>query len=177
MTEKVFIAGSGGQGIMVLGKALCVAAMLEHKYVTWLPAYGPEVRGGAAHCSVIVSDKEIGSPCIAQPDTVIAMNALSLERFKSRIKKNGLVIINSSLANLDIKESTAKILRFPFTDIASALGNVKVANIVILGCYLAQKKMISMNSAIKAIHELAPRGRQDLVEINLKALYTGKELA
>ena len=119
MTEKVIIAGAGGQGIMVLGKVLSVAAMIENRHVTWMPAYGPEVRGGAAHCTVIISDEEIGSPWVEKADALLIMNALSLERFKERAKRGGLLILNSSLATMGTKEGALKILQFPFTDIAA----------------------------------------------------------
>jgi 2-oxoglutarate ferredoxin oxidoreductase subunit gamma len=176
MTEKVIIAGAGGQGIMVLGKVLATAAMIEDKQVTWLPVYGPEVRGGSAHCSVVISDDEIGSPWVDQADTLIVMNALSLKRFQERLKIGGLLIINSSLVTKGERKSNVKILELPFTDIANKLGNIKTANIVALGCYLTQKKIVSINSVIKAIQELAPKGREDLIEINKKALLAGKEL-
>ena len=101
MTERVIIAGAGGQGIMLVGKVLAEAVMLEDKFVTWLPSYGADVRGGTAHCMVVISDKEIGSPYVAKADTLIIMNAPSLERFKGRIKNNGLRVINSSLAKVD----------------------------------------------------------------------------
>ena len=99
MTEKIIIAGSGGQGVMLLGKILAETAMQENKFVTWLPAYGAEVRGGTSHCMVIISDKEIGSPYVDKADTLIIMNQPSLERFKERRAPQGLLLINSSLAS------------------------------------------------------------------------------
>jgi len=173
MRENVIIAGAGGQGIMLLGKVLSTAAMIENKFVTWLPAYGPEVRGGAAHCVTVISDTEIGSPQIKKADTLIIMNALSFEKFKERLTPKGLLILNSSLITAAGKTGKQKVLQFPFTEIAENLGNSKIANMVALGCYLASKKIIKIESVLKAMIELAPKGRSDLIEINKQALLKG----
>ena len=128
--ERIVIAGSGGQGVMLLGKVLAQTAMLEGKEVTWFPAYGPEVRGGTSHCMVTVSDQEIGSPYISVADTLIILNQPSLNRFKGILNKNqGLLILNSSLTKVEA-EIKAQVISFPCTDIAIELGNIKVANMV-----------------------------------------------
>ncbi|MEW6102006.1 MAG: 2-oxoacid:acceptor oxidoreductase family protein [Candidatus Omnitrophota bacterium] len=175
MTERVIIAGAGGQGIMLLGKILAEAAMHENKYVTWLPSYGAEVRGGTAHCMVVISDKEIGSPFVDLADSLIIMNAPSLEKFKKRIKKQGLLIINGSLAP---RYSGAKlqIARHPFTDIAVRLGNIRVANMVALGCLLANKGLVSLESVFKVIQEIAPQDKKGLIGINQQAVKEGVSL-
>lgn len=160
---------------MLLGKVLAAAAMRENKHVTCLPAYGAEVRGGTAHCTVVVSDGEIGSPYINKADTLIIMNEPSCERFKSRIKNKGLCIINSSLVKKRVKTKNY-LLKFPFTDIALKLGNIKVANIVALGCYISQRNVVSAKSVIQVISEIAPPDKKDLVEINIKALKEGMGL-
>jgi len=169
MTERIIIAGSGGQGIMLLGKVLSLAAMKENKFVTWLPCYGAEVRGGTAYCMVTISSREVGSPYIGQADALIIMNAPSLAKFKQRLKPGGLLVLNSSLAR-EKRAARVKLLSFPFTDIAAGLGNVKVANISALGCYLRQKKTVALKSVLAVIQEIAPSGRGGLVEINKKAL-------
>ncbi len=162
---------------MLLGKVLAVAVLKENKHVSWLPAYGPEVRGGAAHCAVIISDEEIGSPWVDKADTLIIMNALSLERFKERVKKDGLIILNKSLVSKGLKKNGASVLQYPFTDIAAKLGNVKVANMVALGCYLAKKNIIRTKSVFEAMQDIAPEeGKKELIEINKRALLSGKEL-
>jgi 2-oxoglutarate ferredoxin oxidoreductase subunit gamma len=175
MIERVLIAGAGGQGIMLLGKVLAEAALLEDKFVTWLPAYGPEVRGGAAHCMIIIADDEIGSPFIDQADTLIVMNQLSLVKFKSRLKNNGLMVINSSLAKLTARFKF-KAAAGACTDIAADLGNIKVANVVALGMYLASKKIISVENTVKVIKKMAPEDKPGLLKINLEALKKGMEL-
>jgi 2-oxoglutarate ferredoxin oxidoreductase subunit gamma len=175
MTEHIIIAGSGGQGIMLLGKILATAAMREGKQVTWLPSYGAEVRGGAAFCMVVISDEEIGSPYVDEADTLIVMNEISLEKFQSRLKNKGLFIINSSLVHRKIKEDP-RLLQFPFTDIAIRIGNIKIANMVTLGCYLSKRKILDIAHVVLTIEAIAPAGKRDLIEINKKALYSGFNL-
>ena len=175
MIERIIIAGSGGQGVMLLGKVLAQTAMLEGKQVTWFPAYGPEVRGGTSHCMVTISDQEIGSPYIARADTLIILNQPSLERFKGLLKNKGLLILNSSLAKINA-DAQIKILPFPFTDIAVKLGNIKVANMVALGCYAAAKKIIKVKDILKVFKSIAPVGNLKILEINQRALKESGEL-
>jgi 2-oxoglutarate ferredoxin oxidoreductase subunit gamma len=173
MIEKIIISGSGGQGIMLLGKVLAEAAMEEGKFVTWLPAYGAEVRGGTAHCMVTISDTEIGSPFIDKADTIIAMNAPSFKKFKNRLKMNGVFLINSSL----VKELTGiRGIKGDFTDIAISLGNVKVANMVALGSYIKNKKVLSLKSILSVMKKMAPAGREDILKVNQEALDRGAKL-
>jgi len=175
MTEKIIIAGAGGQGVMLLGKVLARAAMREDRFVTWLPSYGAEVRGGTSHSMVIISDREIGSPYIERPDSLIIMNAPSLERFKNRIANKGLLIINSSLVSR-YTDKNLHVLQYPFTDIAIKLGNIRVANMVALGCFIAQKKVVGLKSISRVISDIAPEGKKHLIEINKKALQEGARL-
>ena len=176
MIERIIIAGSGGQGIMLVGRVLAEAAMRENKYVTWLPAYGAEVRGGTAHCMVIISDTDIGSPYIDKADTLIIMNNNSFHRFKNRIENNGLLIINSSLVDTGINKGKYSIRQYSFTDIAIRLGNIKVANMVALGCFVAEKNIVEAKSISKVIETLAPPDKRGLIEINKKALQEGMKL-
>ncbi len=176
MTERIIIAGAGGQGIMLLGKVLAEAAMREDKFVTWIPSYGAEVRGGTAHCMVVISDKEIGSPYIGQADTLVIMNAPSLEKFRPRLKKNGLLILNSSLARSARTDKNIDLASYPFTDIALGLGNIKIANMVALGSLIAKKKLVHTASIFKTIDEITPAAKKGLVEINKKALEQGVKL-
>jgi len=176
MIESVIIAGSGGQGVMLLGKVLAEAVMRQDRQVSWFPAYGPEVRGGTSHCMVTISEQEIGSPYITQADTLIVLNNPSLERFKDRIKNNGLLILNSSLAKT-ADFGGIKILQFPFTDIAIGLGNIKVANMVALGCYLGAKKIVKIKDVLEVFRFMAPAGKSDILEINQRALQEGVSLA
>ena len=176
MTEKIIIAGSGGQGIMLMGKVLAQAAMEEGKFVTWLPSYGAEVRGGTAHCMVIISDAKIGSPYVDKADAAVILNAPSLDRFKGRIKAGGLLVINSSLAAQETGNKKINALSKPFTDIAIKLGNIKVANMAALGCYLSRRKTVRPQSVSSVMEEIAPSDKKALVEINIKALEEGLKL-
>jgi len=175
MISRTIIAGSGGQGIMLLGKVLAMAAMKENKFVTWLPSYGAEVRGGTAYCMLTISGQEIGSPYIDKADTLIVMNAPSLRKFRARLENKGLLIVNSSLASAEAGEK-ADILEYPFTDLAIKLGNIKVANMVALGCFISRKKVISPESVEQVIFEIAGESRKSLAEINKKALEAGVRL-
>ena len=118
MIERIIIAGSGGQGIMLLGKVIATAAMKENKFVTWLPAYGAEVRGGSSFCMVIISDEEIASPFVTLADTVVALNEISFNKFKGKLKDKGLLILNSSLAENKPKLLKNKLVFLPFSEIA-----------------------------------------------------------
>lgn len=175
MIEKIIIAGAGGQGIMLLGKVLVTAAMRENKFVTWLPAYGAEVRGGAAHCAVIISDREIGSPCVDKADTLIIMNSPSFAKFRGRIKNKGLFILNSSLVASADRGKFDR-LQFPFTEIAEKLGNAKIANMVALGVFVAKKNIVNIKTVLNCLEEMAPKDRQELIEINRQALSAGVDL-
>lgn len=181
MTERIIIAGAGGQGIMLMGKILALAGLKEDKQVSWIPSYGAEVRGGTAYCMVIISDKQISSPFIKKADTLIIMNEPSLNKFKHKIVKEGLMVINSSLvrkaASSAGKDSSGvEKIREPFTDISLRLGNIRVANMVALGAYIAKKKIISSKTISKVIEEIAPAEKRGLIEINKQALSVGAEL-
>jgi 2-oxoglutarate ferredoxin oxidoreductase subunit gamma len=172
MIERIIIAGSGGQGVMLLGKVLAQTAMLEDYRVSWFPAYGPEVRGGTSHCMVTISDQEIGSPYITKADTLIILNQPSLDKFKGMLSNQGLLILNSSLAKIN-PDRRIKILKFPFTDIAIRLGNIKVANMVALGSYAQVKKIIKIKNILKVFKSIAPAGNLKILEVNQLALEEG----
>jgi len=160
---------------MLLGKILAEAAMRENKHVTWLPSYGAEVRGGTAHCMIVISDKEIGSPYVEQADTLIIMNAPSLEKFKNRLNKGGLLVVNSSLTKKDTG-LRVETLKHPLTDMAVELGNIKVANMLALGCFIGKKKIINLKTVFEVIENFAPSDKKYLIEVNKKALQKGAGL-
>lgn len=175
MIQRIIIAGSGGQGVMLLGKVIAEAAIWQGFQVVYLPAYGPEVRGGTSHCMVTISDQPIGSPYISQADVLIILNNPSLEKFKARVKSNGLLILNSSLAKT-CALAKIKILQFPFTDLALKLGNIKVANMVALGVYLSASKIIKIEKILKVFKFIAPANNLKILEINELALKEGGRL-
>ncbi len=175
MREELIIAGFGGQGIMFTGTLLSQAAMIEGKFVTYFPSYGAEVRGGTANCSVTIADTIIGSPVITSPDSLIILNKPSLDKFSPRLKKGGLLVLNSTLIEDEIKESNRQVVHIPATDIAEKIGQIKVANIVALGKYLAIRKIVSQESIFQALEALLTGKKKELLELNRKALAAGFE--
>ncbi|MBL7132353.1 MAG: 2-oxoacid:acceptor oxidoreductase family protein [Candidatus Omnitrophica bacterium] len=174
MLEEIICAGFGGQGVMLMGKLLALGGLQEDKQVTWLPSYGAEVRGGTAHCMVKISDEEIASPFIKHSDTCFVMNQLAFNKFGSYVKENGLMIINSSLVKRKTQRKKIKIISLPLTQIASSLGNIKVANTVALGVYIANKKIIKLKSMLNAMEGFAGKDKRHLLKINEKALREGQ---
>lgn len=175
MTEKVILAGFGGQGMMLLGKLLAQAAMTEGKYVTYFPSYGTEVRGGTAVYHLVISSEEIFSPLIEEADTLIVMNQPSYLKFKGMLKPNGLLILNASMVAPDSLPE-ARIYRVPATEIASKLGNVLVSNIVVLGAYLAIKQLFSANQILSQLQVMIKGKKGDLLLINKQALQKGMQV-
>ncbi|MCM8781450.1 MAG: 2-oxoacid:acceptor oxidoreductase family protein [Candidatus Omnitrophica bacterium] len=172
MKKEIICAGFGGQGILLAGKFLAFCAMKENKYSTWMSSYGAEVRGGTAYSMTIISDESIPSPVVNSADGIIVMNEPSFRKFKPRVKQDGLLIVNSSLVK-NIPKSK-KIIKFPFTDIAVSLGNVKVANMVAVGAYLKKTKVLSIQTALKAIEEFV--NDKKLVVLNKLAILKGASL-
>lgn len=172
MTEEIICAGFGGQGIMSLGKFIADTALNEGFNVTCFPSYGAEVRGGTAHCMVVISDEEISSPIVSFCDTAIIMNQPSYEKFSRHIKINGRLIINSSMVKDAVTDNGIQLIKVPATEIADNLGNTKTANVVMLGIYLKYKKFLSKANVVAGIKKVFP-GKNELVEINLKALEAG----
>ncbi len=172
MIEKIICAGSGGQGVMAMGKVLAMAALREGKHVTWLPSYGAEVRGGTAHCMVVLSDEPIASPYVEKADTLIVMNAPSLKKFKNVLCNNGLLLVNSTLAACKGTSRRLRVVRAPLTDMANKLGIVQVANTIGVGAYLGLKKIISLSSMERSIEEVLQH-KPSLIGINKRALEEG----
>jgi 2-oxoglutarate ferredoxin oxidoreductase subunit gamma len=162
-THEVIVAGFGGQGVLFLGEVLARAALRDGCEVTWLPAYGPEQRGGTANCTVVVSDQPIGSPVVADPPILIVLNRPSLERFEARVRPGGLVIYDATLVTRPPAREDVEAIGLPATDIATALGSPRVANVVLLGALLAHTPMVSLDAALAALEEMvadaSARGR------------------
>ena len=175
MREEIIFAGFGGQGIMFMGKAIAYAAMNEGKFVTWIPSYGAEVRGGTAHSMVIVSDSLIASPVVRQPSICVVMNKPSFDKFEGKVKEKGLLVINSSLVESQTKRKDIDVLKVPATDMAFKLGNPRVSNMIILGALLAAKDLLNPESLVESLAELIPKSRKDLLSINKEAISQGYE--
>lgn len=174
MTQEVIMAGFGGQGIMLMGQLLTYAGMFEGKNVSWIPSYGPEMRGGTANCAVIVSDEPIGSPLVSEPTTVIAMNLPSLDKFESALQPGGKLIINSSLIDRNVSRNDITVHKIPANDLALELGNHKVANMIVLGALLAATNIVKFDSLSKAFAKIFAT-KTSLLAINEQALRRGAE--
>ena len=178
MYEEIIIAGSGGQGIMFFGNILCNAAVLQDKYTTFFPSYGAEIRGGTANCSVIISDDEIGSPVISNPSILIIMNEPSYRKFEPSVKKNGLVFVNSSLMKSIPSPSMSGRICVPATELALQIGDVRTANMVMLGKFIVEtttKKIFSADTITDSIKNVL-KNKKKLLDINLTALKRGMKL-
>jgi 2-oxoglutarate ferredoxin oxidoreductase subunit gamma len=173
MHQEIVMAGTGGQGVMLIGKLLAQAAMMENKNVVWLPSYGPEARGGSANCSVIVSTDEIGSPLTIEPDTLIALNQESLDRFVNSVQHEGIIVVNTTLANRPEAREDCKIVEVAASKIANELGDLRVTNMVILGAYVQASKAVELDSIKAALAKIFPASRHNLLPLNEKAIDLG----
>ncbi len=171
---RVICAGFGGQGVMSMGQLITYAGMLENKEVSWLPSYGPEMRGGTANCSVTVSDKIVGSPVISKDATcAIVMNLPSLEKFEQEVLPGGKIIINSSLISKKIERNDIEAYYIPANDIAIELGNPKVANMVMLGAYLRTEPVVELDSVLEAFKKVFGPTKEKFIPLNKEALQRG----
>ena len=176
LNEKIICAGFGGQGVMLIGQLISYAGMLEGKEVSWLPSYGPEMRGGTANCSVMVSERTIGSPVITNDaTTAIVMNLPSLDKFESDVAAKGNLLINSSLIEKKASRSDITAYYVPANEIAVELGNSRVANMVMLGAYLELTKIVEVDSVMKALKKIFGEGKAHLLDVNQVALQKGAE--
>ena len=174
MTVDVIMAGFGGQGVMLMGQLLTYAGMVDGKEVSWMPSYGPEMRGGTANCTVILSDEKIGSPVVSNPGAVIAMNLPSLDKFEPLLRPGGLLFYNSSLIERKPARTDITAIGIPANEVATELGNTRVANMVILGAFIAATEVVSTKSVESALKKALPAHRQDLLPLNLQAIEKGK---
>jgi 2-oxoglutarate ferredoxin oxidoreductase subunit gamma len=173
--SRIVFAGFGGQGILFLGKLLAYSGLIEQREVSWIPSYGPEMRGGTANCHVVISPFEIGSPTVSVPDVLVAMNRPSMERFVKDIKPGGYLFYNSSL--IDVKPSRAdiKIIAVPANEIAESLGDPGIANVVMCGAIVENTSVVQMKSIKMAMEKIVSSARVHLLELNHKALEAGRK--
>jgi 2-oxoglutarate ferredoxin oxidoreductase subunit gamma len=175
MQNDVIMAGFGGQGILLIGKMLAYAGMRAGKEVSWLPSYGPEMRGGTCNCTVVISDDPVGSPVIRSPRAVVAMNLPSLEKFEPDIREGGLLLINSSLISRAAERKDLIVIEVPANEIASELGNPRGANMVALGAYLGATEAVSLEEVIEVARETFA-AKPAVIDVNIEALRRGFEL-
>jgi len=177
MHHELILAGFGGQGIMFAGQLLTFAGMLEDKHVSWIPSYGPEMRGGTANCSVVVSDNEISSPIVTEPTVLLAFNLPSLDKFESNVLAEGLVVYNSSLIDREPERTDFTALKVPANEIAEKLGSAKVTNMVMLGAMIKKTGIVSIETVFHSLEKVLPDHRHKLIPLNKQALQAGMDHA
>ena len=165
------IAGFGGQGVLLLGEVLAKAAMMREYEVSWLPSYGPEMRGGTANCSVIIQEEKIGSPMANNPKVLIAMNRPSLEKFENDVLPGGVIFYNSSLIDITPGRDDVEVIAVPATEIADELGNVRVSNMAMLGAYIARTGLLEKDAVVEALS--VSISRKKLIPLNEEAILKG----
>ncbi|MFL7893545.1 MAG: 2-oxoacid:acceptor oxidoreductase family protein [Anaerolineales bacterium] len=175
MQTEIIIAGFGGQGVLFAGQVLAYAAMDNGKEVTWIPSYGPEMRGGTANCTVIIADEEIGSPIVRNPQAVIAMNQPSTEKYEPLVSENGILIINSSLVDKEIERSDLRRIEIPANEIAESLGDRRMTNVVMVGALLTEVPVLTIESIEKTLEDHLPDRHKNLLPLNFQALREGAE--
>lgn len=175
MKEEIIIAGFGGQGVLSMGKILAYSAIMQDMEVTWMPSYGPEMRGGTANVCVILSDDKIGSPIVTKYDTAVILNQQSMDKFENAVKPGGLLLYDPSGITRHPQRKDIRVARIPAIEVAAAVGNSKVYNMAVLGGYLALKPVVSMENVEKGLSKCIPARYGDLVSLNLKALEKGME--
>lgn len=175
--HEVLIAGFGGQGVVLAGRLLASAALAEGREVVWAPSYGPEMRGGEVHCTVIVASERIGSPEVSLADSLLLMDRASVERFGARLRPGGLLVLNSSLIATGPKCDACEVVKVAANDEAERLEDPRVANVVMLGAFLARRPIVSPDSVREAMRVLAGKGQERLIAVNERALARGMEVA
>jgi 2-oxoglutarate ferredoxin oxidoreductase subunit gamma len=175
MQEEFLFAGFGGQGVMFAGQLLAYAAMDEGREVTWIPSYGPEMRGGTAHCYVVISDKPIGSPIVRYPRVVMAFNNPSFEKYEPLVAPGGLLVYNASLVLRESQRTDIAKLAVPATALADELGELRLANVIMLGALMTAHPTLPLEAIERALESHLPAHRRSLLELNLKALARGAD--
>jgi 2-oxoglutarate ferredoxin oxidoreductase subunit gamma len=173
MQSEIVIAGFGGQGVLFAGQLLAYAAMDEGRHVTWIPSYGPEMRGGTAHCTVIISDDEIGSPLVRRPGAVIALNLPSRDKFASSVAPGGVLVVNASLVPHTLPRADIRVFEVRANDIAEKLGSGRLANVVLLGALLAAAPVLPLEAVERALAAHLPERHRALLDLNRQALRQG----
>lgn len=175
MTNKYLFAGFGGQGILFAGKLLAYKGLTDEKQVSWLPSYGPEMRGGTASCSVILSDSPVGSPIVSNPNILIAMNLPSLDKYEDTVEAGGMIFYDSSLIEREVKRDDVKVFPIPATKLAEENGTPTLANMIIVGKVLAETGDFTDESVMAALKKVISAKRADMLDVNLNAMKIGRD--
>ncbi len=173
MTDECIMAGFGGQGLLFSGKVLAHAALLENKELSWLPSYGPEMRGGTCNCSVIVSDDPVGSPIIAHPNVLMVMNEPSLDKFEDTVAPGGTIFVDSALIARKVKRTDVEVVYIPATQMAKEMDAVSLANMIILGALVEKVRVVNPETIAEALRHTISARKANLLDLNLKAVQAG----
>ena len=173
MKEEIIIAGFGGQGVLSMGKILAYSAIMQDMEVTWMPSYGPEMRGGTANVCVILSDSKIGSPIVTRYDTAIILNQQSMDKFESSVKPGGLLLYDPSGITRHPQRKDIRIAQIPAIDVAASVGNSKVYNMAVLGGFLALKPIVSLENVDRGLGKCIPARYSELITLNRRAIDEG----
>ncbi|MEE4195484.1 MAG: 2-oxoacid:acceptor oxidoreductase family protein [Anaerolineae bacterium] len=173
MQNEIIVSGFGGQGVLFGGQLIAYTAMDLNKQVTWIPSYGPEMRGGTANCTVIVSDDEIGSPLVNNPKAVIAMNLPSLNKYENLVKPGGVLIVNTSMVDRTATRADITIMALPGNEIAEELGTPKSLNMVMLGALLSKLPIFTLDDVAKSMEIHTPERNKRFIAGNITALKAG----
>lgn len=174
MTKKMIFAGFGGQGVLMMGYLLALAAMKDGKNVTYLPAYGAEVRGGTANCTVVVSDEEIYSPVASSPDYVVVMNKPSLKKYEGMVAPGGIMFINSSLVDIQTNRTDIEAVLIPVNELAKEVGSDRAINMIMLGAFVTKTGLTTLESLEDSLRDVT-KGKEKFMDINRKGLLKGAE--
>ena len=175
MTYETIMAGFGGQGLLFSGKVLAHAALIEGRELSWLPSYGPEMRGGTCNCSVIVSDEPVGSPIIAHPNVLMVMNEPSIDKFESAVAAGGTVFVDSSLISRKVARDDVEAVYIPATEMAKDMGAAGLANMILLGAIVRRTGCVKSETVTQALKEVISARKADLLGLNLKAVELGEK--
>jgi 2-oxoglutarate ferredoxin oxidoreductase subunit gamma len=176
METSIIIAGFGGQGVLFAGQLLAYAGMDAGRHVTWIPSYGPEMRGGTANCTVIISDDPIGAPLVARPDVAIILNQPSFEKYDRLVKPGGLLIINSSIVTDETDRQDVDVVYVAANAIAEEIGTVKMLNVATLGAMLARRPVLELDAVEQTLIEHLPANKAHLIDANKQVLRRGYEV-
>ena len=172
-TTQILIAGFGGQGVLFAGKFLAYKGLTENMQVSWLPSYGPEMRGGTANCSVVLSDSPVGSPIITNPDVLVAMNLPSLQKFVDSVVPGGQIFIDSTLISIKVERTDVKVHYIPATQLAKDAGFATLANMILVGKVLKECDAVPFDGNRETLESFIPAKKANLIEVNCQALQTG----
>ncbi|MBQ1525130.1 MAG: 2-oxoacid:acceptor oxidoreductase family protein [Firmicutes bacterium] len=175
MTTNILIAGFGGQGILFAGKVLAYKGLLEDKQLSWLPSYGPEMRGGTANCNIIISDEPVGSPIVFEPDILVVMNRPSLDKYEKEVVPGGMILVDSAMVDRRVERTDVRAVYIPATTLASQLGTPGLANMVLVGKLMKECPELAGGSIEEVLHKVISARHADLFESNLNAVKKGME--